>query len=85
MPDTSPIQETVILVGVTHHQQDFSTVEEYLEELAFLVDTAGGIPVKKFIQKLDYPDPRTYVGRGKLKEIQTYISDHDVDIAVFDD
>jgi GTP-binding protein HflX len=85
MPDTSPIQETVILVGVAYHQQDFSTVEEYLEELAFLVDTAGGIPVKKFIQKLDYPDPRTYVGRGKLKEIQTYISDHDVDIAVFDD
>ncbi|MGA3012536.1 MAG: GTPase HflX [Bacteroidales bacterium] len=85
MPDTSPIQETVILVGVAYHQQDYSTVEEYLEELAFLVDTAGGIPVKKFIQKLEYPDPRTYVGKGKLEEIRAYISDHDVDIAVFDD
>ena len=85
MPDTSPIQETVILVGVSHHQQDYFMVEEYLEELAFLVDTAGGVTLKKFIQKLDYPDPRTYVGKGKLEEIRIYISDHDIDIAVFDD
>jgi GTP-binding protein HflX len=85
MPDTSPIQETVILVGVAHHQQDLFTVEEYLEELAFLVDTAGGVPVKKFIQKLEFPDPRTYVGKGKLEEIRVYISLHKVDIAVFDD
>jgi len=85
MPETSPIQETAILVGVAHHQQDLFTVEEYLEELAFLVDTAGGIPVKKFIQKLEFPDPRTYVGKGKLEEIRAYISLHEVDIAVFDD
>jgi GTP-binding protein HflX len=85
MPDTSPIQETVILVGIAHHQQDRLTEEEYLEELAFLVDTAGGLTVKKFIQKLDYPDPKTYVGKGKLEEIQSYISIHEVDIAVFDD
>jgi GTP-binding protein HflX len=85
MPDTSPIQETVILVGVAHRQQDFFTVEEYLDELAFLVDTAGGMPVKKFIQKLEYPDPRTYVGKGKLKEIRSYISEHDIDITIFDD
>ena len=85
MPDTSPIQETVILVGVAHQQQDYLTMEEYLEELAFLVDTAGGMPVKKFIQKLDYPDPRTYVGKGKLKEIRSYISEHDIDITIFDD
>jgi GTP-binding protein HflX len=85
MPDTSPIQETVILVGVAHHQQDRFTEEEYLEELAFLVDTAGGVTVKKFIQKLEYPDPKTYVGKGKLEEIRSYISMHEVDIAVFDD
>ena len=85
MPETSPIQETAILVGVAHHQQDFFIVEEYLEELSFLVDTAGGIPVKKFIQKLEFPDPRTYVGKGKLEEIRAYISLHEVDIAVFDD
>jgi GTP-binding protein HflX len=85
MNETQPISETAILIGVAHHQQDYFRVEEYLEELAFLVDTAGGITVKKFIQKLEYPDPRTYVGKGKLEEIRTYISDHEVDIAVFDD
>jgi GTP-binding protein HflX len=85
MPDTSVIQETAILIGVAHHQQDFFTVEEYLEELAFLVDTAGGVVVKKFIQKLEYPDPRTYVGKGKLEEIRTFISSNEVNIAVFDD
>jgi GTP-binding protein HflX len=85
MNETQSISETVILIGVAHHQQDLLTVEEYLEELAFLVDTAGGIPVKKFIQKLEFPDPRTYVGKGKLEEIHSYISLHEVDIAVFDD
>ena len=85
MYETKSISETAILVGVAHHQQDLFTVEEYLEELAFLVDTAGGIVVKKFIQKLEYPDPRTYVGKGKLDEIRTYISENKVDIAVFDD
>ncbi len=85
MPDTSPIQETVILVGVAHHQQDRFSEEEYLEELTFLVDTAGGVTVKTFIQKLEYPDPKTYVGKGKLEEIRSYIFIHKVDIAVFDD
>jgi GTP-binding protein HflX len=85
MPETSPIQETVILVGVAHHQQDRFTEEEYLEELAFLVDTAGGVTVKKFIQRLEYPDPKTYIGKGKLEEIRSYISINEVDIAVFDD
>jgi len=85
MNETQSISETAILVGVAHHQQDLFTVEEYLEELAFLVDTAGGVPVKKFIQKLEFPDPRTYVGKGKLQEIRAYISLHEVDIAVFDD
>jgi GTP-binding protein HflX len=85
MNETASGSETAILVGVVHHQQDLFMVEEYLEELAFLVDTAGGIPVKKFIQKLEFPDPRTYVGKGKLEEIHSYISLHEVDIAVFDD
>ncbi|HZX61624.1 MAG TPA: GTPase HflX [Bacteroidales bacterium] len=85
MTETQSISETAILIGVAHHQQDLFTVEEYLEELAFLVDTAGGVPVKKFIQKLEFPDPRTYVGKGKLEEIRVYISLHKVNIAVFDD
>jgi GTPase len=85
MNETQPISESAILIGVAHHQQDLFTVGEYLEELAFLVDTAGGVTVKKFIQKLEYPDPRTYVGKGKLEEIRNYVSEHEVDIAVFDD
>jgi GTP-binding protein HflX len=85
MNETQSIKETAILVGVAHHQQDLFTVEEYLAELAFLVDTAGGIPIKRFIQKLEFPDPKTYVGKGKLEEIRSYISLHEVDIAVFDD
>jgi GTP-binding protein HflX len=85
MNETASGSETAILVGVAHHQQDLFTVEEYLEELAFLVDTAGGIPVKKFIQKLEFPDPRTYVGKGKLEEIRSYIDFHEVDIVIFDD
>ncbi|MGA2823151.1 MAG: GTPase HflX [Bacteroidales bacterium] len=85
MNETASGSETAILIGVAHHQQDLFTVEEYLEELAFLVDTAGGIPVKKFIQKLEFPDPRTYVGKGKLEEICSYITFHEVDIAIFDD
>jgi len=85
MNETQSISETAILVGVAHHQLDLFTVEEYLEELAFLVDTAGGVPVKKFIQKLEFPDPKTYVGKGKLQEIRAYVAHHEVDIAVFDD
>jgi GTPase len=85
MKEIAPGTETVVLIGVAHHQQDLFTVEEYLEELSFLVDTAGGIPLKKFIQKLEYPDPKTYVGKGKLEEIRAYVSQHEVDIAVFDD
>jgi len=85
MIPTSPIKETAILIGVATRQDDIVLVEEYLEELAFLVDTAGGIPVKQFIQKLELPDSRTYVGKGKLDEIRDFISENEVDIAVFDD
>lgn len=85
MNETASGSETAILVGVVHHHQDLLMVEEYLDELAFLVETAGGIPVKKFIQRLEYPDPRTYVGKGKLEDIRNYIEQHETDIAIFDD
>ena len=85
MPDTSPVKEEAVLIGVATKQQDMERTLEYLEELAFLVDTAGGIALKKFIQKLEYPDPRTYVGSGKLAEIQEWIESHKVDMVVFDD
>ena len=85
MIDTSHSKETAILVGVATKLQDMERTMEYLEELAFLVDTAGGVVLKKFFQKLEYPDPRTYIGSGKLNEVREYIESHKADMAVFDD
>jgi GTP-binding protein HflX len=85
MIDTNPKKETVLLVGLATRIQDVDHTTEYLDELAFLVETAGGIPVKHFIQKLDFADPKTYVGSGKLKEIKSWIADNPVDMVVFDD
>ena len=85
MIETAQRKETAILIGVATQHDDFDQVREYLEELAFLVDTAGGIPLKKFIQKLEYPDPRTYVGSGKLEEIREYLQSNPADLVVFDD
>ena len=85
MKDTSRIKETAILIGVVTADQESRKVNEFLDELAFLVETAGGLPVKRFTQNLDYPDPRTFVGKGKLHEIREYVSEHEVDMAIFDD
>lgn len=78
-------QEKAILIGVATPETPFEKVNEYLSELAFLVDTAGGIAVKKVIQNLQYPDPRTYLGSGKLLEVKQMILDLELQIAVFDD
>jgi GTPase len=85
MIETAQKKETAILIGVATQHQDYDQVKEYLEELAFLVDTAGGIPVKKFVQKLEYPDPRTYMGKGKLDEIRAYMQSEPADMIIFDD
>ena len=85
MTNTSRIKETAILIGVVTADQESRKVNEFLDELAFLVETAGGLPVKRFTQNLDYPDPRTFVGKGKLHEIREYVSEHEVDMAIFDD
>jgi len=78
-------KETAILVGLATRQQEMEQTREFLNELAFLVDTAGGIAGKRFIQKLDYADPRTYVGSGKLKEIAAFLQENPADMVVFDD
>ncbi len=78
-------QEKAILIGVATPDTPFDKVNEYLSELAFLVDTAGGIAIKKVIQNLPYPDPRTYLGSGKLEEVKNIIIDLGIQIAVFDD
>jgi len=85
MIDTTPVKETAVLVGLTTQRQNLEKTREYLAELAFLIDTAGGITINEFIQKLEYPDPRSYVGSGKLKEIHGWINENHVDMVVFDD
>lgn len=77
--------EKAILVSVCAGNTTIERTEEYLNELAFLLETAGGIALKKLVQKLDRPDPRTYVGSGKLEEIKEYKNALDVDFLVFDD
>jgi GTP-binding protein HflX len=79
------VKETVVLIGVISRGDDRRTADEHIHELAFLVDTAGGVSVKTFLQSLEYPDPRTFVGSGKLEEIRLYIKEEKIDIAVFDD
>jgi GTP-binding protein HflX len=77
--------EKAVLVGIISNNQDEKKTQEYLEELAFLTDTAGGVPVKWFVQKLDAPNPRTFIGAGKLIELQQYIEENEIDLVVFDD
>ncbi|SHF99309.1 GTPase HflX [Flavisolibacter ginsengisoli] len=78
-------EERAVLVGLIQKDQREQEVMEYLEELAFLAETAGAVAVKKFIQKLPHPDSRTYIGKGKLEEIKKYISDRDINVLIFDD
>ena len=78
-------EEKAILVGLVYKDQTEMQVKEYLEELAFLAETAGAVAVKRFIQKLPHPDSRTFLGKGKLEEIRNYIADKNIRIAIFDD
>ncbi len=77
--------EKAVLVGIITSGQKEAEAEEYLKELAFLTDTAGGVPVKRFTQRLDTPNPATFVGAGKLEEIRGYVKENDIDLVIFDD
>ena len=77
--------EKTVLVGLATRVQSEAKTDEYLDELAFLADTAGAEPVARFTQKLDYPNPRTYVGTGKLEEIRQYVEDNEIGLVIFDD
>ena len=79
-------EEKAVLVGLIHKDQTEQQAKEYLEELAFLSETAGATAVKRYLQKLAHPDSRTFVGKGKLEEIKEYIDRRgDVNIVIFDD
>ncbi len=77
--------EKTVLVGLATRAQNESKTAEYLDELAFLAETAGAEPVARFSQKLDYPNPRTYVGTGKLEEIREYVEENEIGLIIFDD
>ena len=78
-------EERAVLAAVATPSVGIERVNEYLDELAFLLETAGGIAVKKFVQNLQYRDPKTYLGSGKLEEVAAYVKENDIELAVFDD
>lgn len=82
---TEKKQETAVLVGIALKNDKTGRIEEYLDELAFLAATAGAKAIKQFVQKLDHPDPKTFVGKGKMTEILDYVKQHEVDVVIFDD
>lgn len=77
--------EPTVLVGLITPQQSETQVREYLDELAFLCETAGAQPIARFTQKLDQPNSVTFVGKGKLDEIRTYVQENEIGMVVFDD
>ena len=79
------ISEKVVLIGVITQLQDQSQSKEYLDELEFLTNTAGGVAVKRFVQKLEKPHPKTFLGAGKLEEVRSYIDRERIGTAIFDD
>jgi len=82
---TDIAEERAVLIGVINQHQSEEEVEDYLKELAFLTETAGAVPMEKFLQRVDIPSPRTFIGSGKLAEIKDYVSSHKIDMAIFDD
>jgi len=78
-------EEKAILVSVILKEQKEEQAQEYLDELAFLAETAGAITIKRFVQKMAHPDSKTFVGKGKLKEIKDYVQHKEIDLLIFDD
>ena len=83
--ETAVIAETAILVGLIQGNQTEQQVQDYLEELAFLAETAGLITGKRFTQKLPKPDTKTFLGSGKVLEIDAYVKENGINVIVFDD
>ncbi len=83
--ETAKPQETCVLVGIITQTQTKRLLTEYLDELAFLAETANALTLERFTQSLPHPDSRTFVGTGKIEEIKNYVHEHDVDMVIFDD
>jgi len=78
-------EQKAVLIGLVSKDQTEPEVKEYLNELAFLAETAGAVTVKTFYQKMLHPDSKTFVGKGKLEEIKDYVWEKEIDLAIFDD
>lgn len=78
-------KERSVLVGIINAEQNEDKIQEYLDELEFLTETAGAEVVNKFTQKIDRPNPKTFVGKGKLEEISRFMKTHDINLIIFDD
>jgi GTP-binding protein HflX len=78
-------EEKAVLVAVMQQDQTEQQVNEYLDELAFLAETAGASTIRKFVQKLAHPDSKTFIGKGKLEEIRNYVQGKDIRVVIFDD
>lgn len=83
--ETTAVPETGVLVGLVTRSQTEEAVKDYLDELAFLALTAGITTEKSFIQKLDSPDPKTFIGKGKTEEVKAYVEENEIDVIIFDD
>jgi GTP-binding protein HflX len=79
------LEEKAVLVGLIHKEQTEVQLMEYMDELAFLAETAGAVTVKRFFQRLPHPDKATFVGKGKLEEIKNYCNENGVTLLIFDD
>ena len=77
--------EEVVLIGIVTKDQDEQTSKEYLDELEFLTFTAGGEVVKRFTQKLDMPNPKTFIGSGKMNDVQNFVKENEIGTVIFDD
>ncbi|MBT6440327.1 MAG: GTPase HflX, partial [Flavobacteriales bacterium] len=85
MIDTAFVSETAVLVGVVTKGQSEHQTKEYLDELEFLAMTAGAVTKKYFTQNLEHPHPKTFLGSGKIKEVEEYVRQNDIDCVIFDD
>ena len=77
--------EKTVIVGIINSQQDANQSKEYLDELAFLALTAGGMVLKRFVQKIEIPNPKTFIGSGKMEEVEHFVHENEVTTVVFDD
>lgn len=77
--------EKTVIVGIINSQQDANQSKEYLDELAFLALTAGGMVLKRFVQKIEIPNPKTFIGSGKMEEVKHFVHEDKVTTVVFDD